>query len=282
MSEPLAAVRRTVTVDPFNNSTILDESQEFDFGYSSTYRLGGGFRWGDCGEAITFGFFRFGNTADYVIDPICANICHIYAGQLGNNADAAGERFIATYDTSINAYDLDYSKRIPICSCNSNPCDCCDCPPWAVTWSGGLRVLDLSRTERNFVFDNTGLLATAGTIQTDFVGAGPKVGLDGRRFFGKSYCWSIYSKGSLALLLGDYDTTRTVVEGQATTIQTDNFRRVIPVTEIEVGLSRQFSRNTMLTAGYFSKLIGISECSGKSTEQTLVLKTMPTSWRLTV
>jgi hypothetical protein len=114
-----------------------------------------------------------------------------------------------------------------------------------------VRVLDFSRTERNTVFAAGGAVGSTGEILTEFNGAGPKISVDGRRYFGETRCWSFYSKGSLALLLGDYETRRTLVDGIAIGIQTDEFCRVIPMTEIEFGLSRQIGQKTLLTVGYF-------------------------------
>jgi hypothetical protein len=237
------------------NSTILDETEAFDFGYNSTYRVNGGYRWGSCGEAINFSYFHYGNTADYA-SPIVDGTSTVVAGQLENNTTLGGQRLVATYDMKFNNYDIDYSKRIPICSCNSDPCDCCGCPPWAITWTAGARVADLERREGSTLFNIGGGAGPTTEILTEFVGAGPKVGVEGRRYVGENNRWSLFAKGNIALLLGDYDTVRTktvgvVGAGTTTSIQTDSYRRIIPVTEIEVGISRQLGQKTLLTAGYF-------------------------------
>gem|GEM_PF-1221565 len=252
-SEPVAAVVRTTFIDDNNNSTITDSSQSYEFGYDSSYRVYGGYRWGSCGEAITFGYFNYGGNTSYLSPIADPGNGTIIAGALENNADSPGERLLANFDMNLNTYDLDYSKRITICSCNNDPCDCCDCPPWAITWSAGVRVADFERTEGNQLLNANGGVDATAEIETLFVGAGPKIGVEGRRYMGPNYRWSIFGKGSMALLLGDYDTTRTKVSGGGTitTIQTDNFRRVIPVTDIEVGFSRQIGQKTMFTAGYF-------------------------------
>ncbi len=89
------------------------------------------------------------------------------------------------------------------------------------------------------------------------------MGVEGRRYFGESYRWSMFAKGNMSLLLGDYDTTRTKVVGTTTSIQTDNYRRIVPVMELEVGFSRQLGQRTMLTAGYFFQSWWIRECSNR-------------------
>ncbi len=127
-SDPAAVMTRTTVVDANNNSTVTDRVVPYDLDYQSTYRIYGGFRWGDCGESINFNFFNFNNGSTYVAPDIVQGGV-IVAGHVETNP-GPGERLISSLDTGVNTYDLDYSKRIPICSCNNNPCDCCDCPPW--------------------------------------------------------------------------------------------------------------------------------------------------------
>ncbi|MDX1962129.1 MAG: Lpg1974 family pore-forming outer membrane protein [Pirellulales bacterium] len=252
-SEPVAAVERSVVVDNNNNSTITDTTRNYEFGYSSNYRVNGGYRWGSCGEAINFSFLNFQDDTSYNSIAADPNNGVIIAGPLETNASNTGDRLVSNLDQQFNTFDLDYSKRIPICTCNNDPCSCCKCPPWALTWSAGVRVGDLERLETVRLFNAAGTNTAISTIDTQFVGAGPKIGLEGRRFLGESFRWSIFGKSNVALLLGDYDTIRTKVTGggTATSVQLDNYRRVIPMLDIEVGFSRQIGKKTMFTAGYF-------------------------------
>ncbi len=160
---------------------------------------------------------------------------------------------ITGLDTSATSYDLDYSKRIPICSCNTDPCDCCDCPPWSITWNAGVRVGDVEINAPTDLYAANGTLVSTGNARVEFVGAGPKVGIEGRRHFGESYRWSAYGKSNLALLLGQYDVTLTkfTPAAQSTSLQTYSYDRVVPVIDLEVGISRQIGKRTLVTAGYF-------------------------------
>ena len=93
-------------------------------------------------------------------------------------------------------------------------------------------------------------------INARFVGAGPRVGIRGRRYFGACGLLSLYAKASQAVLIGDYRMDRTLnVPGQGSetptqiTNQFDLFHRTIPVTDIEVGGTRSFLPSSeLLTA----------------------------------
>jgi hypothetical protein len=68
----------------------------------------------------------------------------------------------------------------------------------------------------------------------------------------------LYLKGDLSLLLGDVDVTTTRITDDFSTpsnadtllTQTISNRQIIPVTEIEAGLTGHITCNTSVTAGY--------------------------------
>jgi hypothetical protein len=256
-SEPVAFMLETTT--NLQNGDTIDRQtpRTYDFDYNSNYRFFGGFRWGSCGEAINFSYFHYGNSTEEsatVPDPNTDNLV-ITTHFKTNNSDP-GDNIRSTNYTKFNVYDIDYSKRIPICSCNSNPCDCCQCPPWAITWSAGVRFADLNREQRDLVRDEDGDPIVNNQILTSFTGVGPRVTAEGRRFFGDCNRWSLFGKSGMALLLGDYSSTNTKIVPDSTpgliiNTRTDNYRRLIPMMEIDVGVSRQFGTNTLVTAGYF-------------------------------
>ena len=102
-------------------------------------------------------------------------------------------------------------------------------------------------------------LVTNGAINMRFVGAGPRVGMQGRRYFGCNGFLSLYARASQALLIGDYRMSRVLttpgdVEEQIATEVTqqfDRYSRMVPVTDIEVGGSWQIAPYTYLSVGYF-------------------------------
>jgi hypothetical protein len=92
----------------------------------------------------------------------------------------------------------------------------------------------------------------------DFRGGGVKVGLEGRRYFCDNGCFSIYLKGDISVLLGDVElaAVRTTFdptdpeEPSTFNRQTFESRQIIPVTEIETGLTGHITRNASITTGY--------------------------------
>jgi hypothetical protein len=90
-----------------------------------------------------------------------------------------------------------------------------------------------------------------------FHGGGLRTGLEGRRYFFKDGWMSLYGKGNISLLLGDVhiQSVRAAIDptpGAPAIVNTQNFktRQIIPVTELEAGLTVQASRSTAITAGY--------------------------------
>jgi hypothetical protein len=90
----------------------------------------------------------------------------------------------------------------------------------------------------------------------DFIGAGPRVGLEGKRYFGACRQFSLYSSLDVSLLVGQYEhrLDRTTPGGVGpTTIEsfTASNTRTIPVTEIEIGASWNPTPSWTLSAGWF-------------------------------
>ncbi|MGC4006646.1 MAG: Lpg1974 family pore-forming outer membrane protein [Pirellulales bacterium] len=254
-SEPVSSVVRVVSTDANGNNTFTDSNQTYDLNYQSNFRVNGGYRWGTCGEAINFSYTGFqDNTTYFAPIPVAGSV--VVAGPMAINC-SPGDRLITSLNISANNYDLDYSKRIPICTQGSDECGCPGgCPPWALTWSAGLRYGDVSLNSPTTLFDATGALVTSSNASVEFQGIGPKIGLEGRRYLGCNQRWSVYGKGSLSLLVGQYDVAlRSVIPGppDAIAMQNYNYTRMVPVTDIEIGISRQIGAKTMVTAGYFAQ-----------------------------
>jgi hypothetical protein len=250
-SDPAALLVRNVAGGGLD---FHDRIVPYETGYQSTYRVNAGYRWGTCGESLNFSYFNFNDNT--VIDGPEANINVVVAGPMAINC-APGEHLRTGLDIEASVYDLDYAKRIPLCTSNCDPCGDGCCPPWAITWSAGARVGRLDLNTPVQLFDVNNAVAADGLSEVSFVGAGPKIGIEGRRYMGEMQRWSAYGKGTLSLLLGQYDVEQrltTVGAPNTTSRQSYNYTRIVPVIDLEVGLSRQLGKKTLLTAGYFMQV----------------------------
>ena len=237
-----------------------DIVHELNFQHESSYRFGGGYRLGCCDEEVRFMFTRFSSGANAVAPQGSLVPYEV----IGPDTDT----FI-TADVDVKSFDLDFRKTIrlggPQCCGCGDTCgdDCCDscgcgdvccapaCPAWDITWSGGVRFADVNWNRYYATFFDDGEVFRDATPTLSFKGGGPRVGLEGRRYFGtKNWC-SVFLKGDISVLLGQMNEfIRRTDELGAVTSLTAQGRRIIPVTEIEAGMSAQLTRNSMLSAGY--------------------------------
>jgi len=247
-SSPVAAIDESAFVDPNTNASVLtDRCIVFDVDYDSTFRLFGGYRWGDCGEAIELSYWEVDTGEAFTSPPASAS--QFFAGFMGNIADAPGEILQSDFSVELNVWDIDYTKRVPLRKGSPSDGGHC-CPLWDWAWSIGARIVDFDLNQNQSVFDAAGNATALGEVDSQFTGAGPRAGLEGRRYFGEGRKWSAYGTGHLALLLGDHELSATRTAGLTTDLQIEEFIRTVPVTELEVGVSRQIGCRTLLTAGY--------------------------------
>jgi len=233
-------------------------AHELNFEHQSSYRIGGGYRLDCCDEEVRFNFTRLSSGANTVA-PQGSVVPYEVIGP-------TGPTFIDA-DVDVKSFDLDFRKTIPLggecCECSDccdpcgDPCgcgDCCcepSCPAWDITWSGGVRFADVDWNRYYVTFDPPNEVFRDANSTLDFKGGGPRVGLEGRRYFGKSGWCSAYLKGDISILLGQmHQEVRQVRElGDVIFLEAQG-RRIIPVTEIEAGASVQFSRSSRFSAGY--------------------------------
>ncbi len=243
---------------------------EFDFDYQSSYRFGGGYRFCDCGGEIAFNFARYRGESDFAVQDTSSSPSTTIFGPYEVNAPGDDGYLFGNADVDVKSYDLGVSKTIPLggpLGCSKSCCDtCCDdaccgdgcsgwCPAWDITWSAGVRFADADWSRNLNSFDNEFEPVRASTVHLDFEGAGARIGLLGRRYFGQSGYVSAYAKGDLSLLVGDMDIFATFTdiagEGLTTIVHSNTGRRVIPVTEIEAGLTAHLGKHVNLSSGYF-------------------------------
>ena len=236
-----------------------DTFRELEFEYDSSYRFGGGYRCGGCGgcggQEIRVLFTRLSSFADAVapdeaflpFDPVPLD-----------DEQAQIHSFV-----SINSYDLEYRKTIQLGGGCGDPCcgDACGSgySTWDVTWSGGFRFAEADWNRSYSVVDDEGAFAREFGSFLNFEGGGPRFGVEGRYYGGQGGWFSIFLKGDMSLLLGqmDLDLRRRVEDGVPGNASDDIFvvqsirnRQIVPVTEVEAGVSANITCHSMITAGY--------------------------------
>jgi hypothetical protein len=237
-----------------------DDFHQLDFDYESSYRIGGGYRLCGCNDEIRFMFTRLGSSASDIA-PDGTFVPYEASPPPG------GQTFV-TGDVNVKTFDVAFAKQFPLggsCGCG-DACGCGDscgcgsscggggcCPKWAVTWSGGFRFADVNWNRSFFAVDENETLFTNANAALEFQGGGLRMGLEGRRYLWNAL--SIYLKGDLSLLMGDLElnSDRIVDNGSVPDLQnfqTISGRQIIPVTELEAGLTGQVTWNTSLSAGY--------------------------------
>ena len=247
-----------------NTLTYTDDSVEFNFPYQSGFRASLGYRLLDCGGDIQVTYWRMSASASFHNDgPVVTGTDDdlLLFAQLKNNPGPGG--FLSgSAGVTANIFDVDFAKCISMGG-PQGECDACFCPRWDLRWSAGARIADISRFDNNTATTPSTATElptdtiTTGSIDARFVGAGPRIGVQGRRYFGCNGFLSLYAKASQALLIGDFRMRReTTSPGDeqiqtATFIQNDRYSRMIPVTDIEVGGSWQIAPYTFVSAGYF-------------------------------
>jgi major outer membrane protein len=236
-------------------ATGSDQYIPMEFNYNSSYRVGGGWKSCCCGDQIRFMFTQM--TSDASNTALPGDIVPEEA-----TAPPGGQTNIRA-NVDARTLDLECAKTIPLggqcCGCADNCCNsgCNGCPAWDLTWSGGVRWADVGWQQSFAAADSTGFTVTDGEVGMNFRGGGLRTGLEGRRYFFKDGWLSLYAKGDISLLLGDVNVSsiRTVadptgVSPNIVNTQTFRSRQIVPVTELEAGVTGQLSSRLSVTAGY--------------------------------
>ncbi len=236
-------------------STITETDHGFDYGYSSSIRAFIGYRLCECGGEVKFTYWGFGGNAS-VDSPAQGAVStsgntstlDVFSSLLDVNTGAnTGSHIHATSGLNVNAFDIDFAKPLPLCQ------DCCSCcPTWEFKWNAGVRIADVKRHNNvSLVSANNTILETVDTV-VDFRGAGPKMGLEGRRFFGECNEFSLFARGNGSLLLGTYDShiEFNEIRNNTADIRNTKITRIIPVAELEVGGTWKASECLTFTGGY--------------------------------
>jgi major outer membrane protein len=221
-----------------------------DFDYNSSYRFGGGCRSCGCGDEVRFMFTRMNGDADATALP--GDILPLAADPPPDG------RTLIHANVDAKTYDLECVKIIPLGGRSGNCGDACgdtcgkSCPAWDIGWSGGIRWADVGWNRSYLALDDTDFPVTDVHTGMSFHGGGIRTGLEGRRYFGCDGWLSLYGKGNISLLLGDVniDTSRSSDDGNTLVRQSFSNRQLIPVYDLEAGVTAQLTCHTAITAGY--------------------------------
>lgn len=235
-------------------SENVDQDVNFSFDREDTVRAFIGLRQNDCLSELRFTYWRLqsddqvnraagadagGNDVSYDIWDVAAAV--------------PGDQLVASSRVTGDVYDIQYKRSVR----RMDACDMADvcCLPWSLQWSAGVRIADWAH-DTSVV--STSASATQVDTSMEFDGAGPMVGLDGRRALRLLPRASVYTSFQTALLLGQYDhrLVRTAIVGPNTSreIFTRGDDRMVPVTELEAGVAWQFGHCLNISGGWFQQV----------------------------
>lgn len=247
-SEAIAFVESEFSSEGAN----LDQTRHpYDFDHQSAVRAFLGYRWCDCDAELLFTYTNLDGHSTAVTDAATAN--RFFTGQLEINT-AIGQSLTSTAAVDVDNYDVTFSKTIFLGRWAAYGPDGCDpCAPWQLTWSAGARVAAVDLEYGSVIRDVESGPSDVGHTEINARGAGPIIGLAGRRYFGPAGMFWAYAQGNIALLLSDYEINSSrFVSGSTPSTQreTAELTRLLPATELEVGAACRFAPGTTLAGGY--------------------------------
>jgi hypothetical protein len=214
-------------------------AQEFNFNYSASIRAFAGYRF-DSGTEVQFTYTNLPGGAQ--VNAGNPGPGHFIADPFGNIVGTAmvvdpnsalfgqpivgGDHIRTTASVTTSIYDMDINKPIFFRSA-----------PWVLKYSAGARVANIDQSYQSTIDDANGGFFSGGAYSVNFLGAGPRVGLLGKRYFGPNNAFSLFASTHGSLLVGQYQEqfsqTTTVPPFRAG--QTTSVIRTIPVAEVEAG-----------------------------------------------
>ena len=239
-------------------STDTSTGIKYDFDDASNFHVFAGFHT-SCGDAFRFGYWHI--QAD---DTQSGTASGNFANGVGTGTEftgpgisvtADGDTLTATSHVLLNMYDGDHLHRI-----NFPGCDNCECPTMEVDWLYGFRIAQFHRSVfASAPAENGATGDQFATGDTQFYGAGPKVGLEASHSLWHS-AFSAYLTANASLLMGDFrERTSTTVPGifqTAVSDTEDDAIRIIPNFEMTAGFRWQPTCRTTFEVGYLFELFG--------------------------
>lgn len=218
---------------------LMVTGQELNFDYEAAFRVFAGYRFDGGDTELRFTYTRItdevsvdaGNPAagTFIVDPFgnvvgTAPVINPNSALFGKSI-VGGDHISTEASVALDAYDLELIKPIAL-----------PWSQWALRYSFGFRVADINQSYQS-VIDSGGAFFSGGQYTVDFLGAGPRVGLQGERFFGKARAWSLFANAYGSLLVGEYNEvfSQTTTAPPFAAGQTTKIIRTVPVAEIEMG-----------------------------------------------
>ena len=233
-SEAYAFVKLTqVSASPLVTQTDATNSH---FGYQGSVRAFAGYRFGDAGEELQFTFTHLHGDASSTGIPQAVN--EIFIDPLGNLV-TFGDRIRTHTNVDTNVYDMDFAMPIALNTSHLG-----------LKWSAGVRIADVNQHYDALTLGPTSNFVSSIRYNADFIGAGPKIGLEGRWARCEESCFWLFAKGAGSLLVGEYDVKAGATLPTFNGDQRASFTRTIPVAEIELGASCRLLDSLTVSAGW--------------------------------
>ncbi|MBI2825627.1 MAG: hypothetical protein HYX69_13165 [Planctomycetia bacterium] len=249
-----AALTRTVTSQNGSTTTTTGDRINFDPGYQGGFRTYLGFRNARCGDEVRFTYSNF-NGIDRKSGTATSNTA--YCDFLCNSTTNPGDVINTSLRLNVNVWDLDFIRPFFF---NASCGDCCGpgCPPWDLRWFGGLRIGSINHFINSDVIPSSPSVGseTIAASSNKFTGFGPRMGLQGRRYFGPNGRWSLYAKGAGSLLVGNvaqYISNSSSAFDETNPIRTTlsaRDSRIVPVAELEIGATWRVLPRLALSGGW--------------------------------
>ena len=249
--------------------TSLDLSgQELEFDYDSSVRAFVAVRSEDGLSKMQFTYWHLrGKTSvngtvagpgQFIVDPfgnIVGSVAIVDPSDARSpNVIVGGDNIQTRATVRSNLYDFDFAREL-------RPTD----PHWFLEYSVGVRIADIDQYYESTVADAAGTVLSRGDFAVEYMGAGPRLGAETRRYLGRKGLSFFFATFHTALLLGDYDVAfhnAPVPVFQAG--QTASATRMLPVMEAEIGTSLRLTETLNLSAAWlFQAWMDLGTSGGK-------------------
>lgn len=250
-----------------NRNQLSQRAMNHEFDYASGLRAFMGYRLSD-DWMVRFGYTSIFATASAVGGTSTGNWQAGngtgFVGPYNTSALVAGQSIRSSLAADLALYDLELAGRLSPDPCGPGSGG----SRWEAAGAVGLRFADTS--VNSHVFNDQAALGQGDLVLVDtsrgFQGVGPRLAIQGRRYFGAKARWSAFASGAASLLVGSYENTdvRNTVDSITPNVQRQQAggTLVVPNLDLSLGATWQVAQRTSLSAGwllmYFDDL-GYSE-----------------------